>query len=128
MIVGIPADQYVDHMDSLAPFLRGFAQRSLGRWTLESLEMDIINRDRQIWNIHDFQAVGMTSVGPEAVNIDAAAGVRRREWQEEFDETVKKWARSLGKKRIIATVRPGWARFGKARGYREAHREMVLEI
>lgn len=128
MIAGILADHYLEHREQLEPFLRGFAKRSLGRWTYESLEMDIIRRDRQVWNIHDFQAVGMTSVGPEAVNIDAASGVRRHEWQEEFDETVRKWARSLGKKRIIATVRPGWARFGKARGYREAHREMTLEL
>lgn len=128
MIVGILADHYIDHRDRLEPFLRGFARRSLGRWTYESLEMDILARNRQVWNINDFQAVGMTSVGPESVNIDAASGIRRHEWQEEFDVVVRKWARSLGKKRIIATVRPGWSRFGKQRGYREAHREMTLEL
>lgn len=128
MIVGIPAAQYLDHRESVLPFLENFARRSLGRWTVDQLEVDVMARDRQIWNINDFQAVGMTSVGAEAVNIEACSGVRRHEWQEEFDDTVKKWARSLGKKRIIATVRPGWARFGKARGYRETHREMTLEL
>ena len=90
--------------------------------------MDIIHRDRQVWNIHDFQALCMTSVDREVVNIDACAGVRRHEWQEELDETIRWWAKQLGKKRIIALVRPGWAKFGKTQGYREAHREMVVEL
>lgn len=128
MIVGIPADHYAEFRDELAPFLRGFAKRSLGRWTYESLEMDILRRERQVWNIHDFQALAMTSVGADAVNIDAAAGVRRHEWQAELDDVLREWARSLGKKRIIALVRPGWAKWGKTRGYREAHREMTLEL
>lgn len=128
MILGIPSWEYIEHRDKITPFLQGFARRSLGRWTAEHLEMDIIRAARQVWNINDFQALAMTSVGPEAVNIEACAGVRRHEWQEELDETIRYWARELGKKRIIALVRPGWARFGRAQGYREAHREMVLEL
>ena len=128
MIEGIPAAEYIKHRDEISPFLQGFARRSLGRWTPEQLEMDIIHRDRQVWNIHDFQALCMTSVDREVVNIDACAGVRRHEWQEELDETIRWWAKQLGKKRIIALVRPGWAKFGKTQGYREAHREMVVEL
>jgi len=128
VIRGIPAYEYMNYRDEIAPFLRNFAQRSLGRWTFEGLEMDILKRDRQIWCIKDFQALGMTSVGIETVNIDACAGLRRHEWKEAFDDAIRAWAGQLGKKRIIALVRPGWSRWGKTRGYRETHREMVLEI
>jgi hypothetical protein len=128
MIEGITAAEYINHRDKIAPFLQGFARRSLGRWTPEQLEMDIIHRDKQVWSIHDFQALCLTSVGPEAVNVLAASGVRRHEWQDELDDILRHWARQLGKRRIIALVRPGWSRFGRARGYREAHREMVLEL
>lgn len=128
MIQGIPSAQYVEYRDEIMPFLQGFARRSLGRWTPEQLEMDIIKAKRQVWSIKDFQALCMTSVGPEAVNIEACAGVRRHEWQEDLDNTLREWAKAMGKARIIALVRPGWAKFGKRQGYREAHREMVLEL
>lgn len=128
MISGIPALEYMQHRENVLPFLQGFEDRSLGRWSIPEMERGILNRERQVWNICDFQALGMTSVGPESVNIDACAGIRRHEWQEEFDEVLRAWARRLGKKRIIAHVRPGWARWGKTRGYRETHREMTLEL
>lgn len=128
MIAGIPARDYIANKARILPFLQGFVDRSSGKWTLFDVERDILESNRQVWSINDFQALGMTSVGPETVHIDACAGVRRHEWQEEFDEVIRDWARALGKKRIIANVRPGWARWGKTRGYREAHREMILEL
>lgn len=128
MIRGIPAADYHEYRDKIVPFFEGFAKRSLGRWTVDGLEADVANRDRQVWCINDFQALVLTSVGPESVNIDACSGVRRHEWQDEFDDIVRAWALQLGKRRIIALVRPGWARWGKTKGYREAHREMVMEL
>lgn len=126
--MGIPAVELPTYWDNLQPFFENFAHRSLGRWTVKSLISDVESRERQVWSIRDFQAVCLTSVSPESVNIDACAGIRRHEWQEELDDTLRDWARSLGKKRIIALVRPGWSKFGKKQGYREAHREMVLEL
>lgn len=119
---------YWDIREQARPFLENFCDRSLDRWTLQTLERDIMERDRQLWNISDFQAVCLTSVGETWVAIDACAGVRRREWQEELEETIRSWAKRLGKRRIIAKVRPGWAPFGRQCGYKEKHREMVLEL
>lgn len=128
MINGIPAAQYLDYREKVLPFLSKFAELSLGRATVESLEAAIGRRERQVWAINEFQAVCVTSLSPESVNIDFAAGVRRHEWQQELDEEMRKWARALGKKRVIAHVRPGWSKWGNSRGYKEAYREMVLEI
>lgn len=128
MIVGVPAHDLLQHMDSLRPFLENFAKRSLGRWTVDGLTRAILQREKQVWNIRDWQAACLTSLSEENVNIEAAAGIRRHEWQAELDNELRAWGRALGKKRVIALVRPGWAKFGKAQGYREAHREMVVEI
>lgn len=128
MIRGVTAAQYPAERDRILPFLKNFVDRSHGEWRLEEAERDILNRERQVWCINDYQAVAMTHLTAEAVRIDACGGVRRHEWQEELDDELRAWGRALGKKRVIATVRPGWARFGKARGYREIHREMMLEI
>jgi hypothetical protein len=124
----VPAAQYPEVRGAVYPFLEHFASRSLGRWTPEGLDAAILERDKQLWIIGDLQAVCLTSVGPEAVNIEACAGTNRREWQEALDDEIRAWAKALGKKRIIATVRPGWSRWGKTRGYRMAHAEMVLEV
>lgn len=128
MIRGITADMYPEFRAAILPFLEGFAKRSLGRWTWGGLEREILERRSQVWSIRDFQALCLTSLGPESVNIDFCAGVRRHEWQEALDDELQAWARALGKKRIIALVRPGWSKWGRTRGYREAHREMVIEV
>lgn len=128
MIRGIPAAQYPQERDRVLPFLEGFAKRSLGMWRVADLERDILGRDRQVWCINNYQALCLTHLSPEAVHLDACAGVRRHEWQDAMDAEMTAWAKALGKKRIIALVRPGWAKFGAARGYRETHREMTLEI
>lgn len=128
MIRGIPAAQYGDFRDDIWPFLLGFADRERDGTTAHDLESGVIARDRQVWCINDFQALALTTVAVDAVRITHCAGVRRHEWQEAFDDEIRAWAKALGKPRIIALVRPGWARFGLARGYREIHREMMLEL
>lgn len=128
MITGVLSTSFFAEEPHLRPFIENFAKRSLGRWTYEAYARAILGQEMQAWKIKDYQAVCLTTVGPEAVNIEACAGIRRHEWQEELDDTLKAWARSLGKKRIIATVRPGWSKFGRSRGYREVHREMALEL
>lgn len=126
IVEGVPCGE-VD-FPKIEDFLENFARRSLGRWTVESLMQSILGREKQVWKINDYQALCLTSVGHESVNIEACAGIRRHEWQGALDDELRRWARALGKKRIIALVRPGWAKFGKAQGYKEAHREMVLDL
>lgn len=128
MIEGIPSRFYLKERKRVMPFLENFSKRSLNRWTVEQLERDIMAADKQCWKIGDYQGVCLTSVGADAVNIEACAGLRRHEWQEALDDTLKQWAKDLGKSRIIALVRPGWEKFGKNRGYRTKHIEMVLEL
>lgn len=86
------------------------------------------SRERQTWVAGDFQAVCLTSIGPACLNIDYCAGERREEWAEDLDDTLTQWARELELKRIIPKVRRGWEPFGRSRGYRTIHVEMVKEI
>lgn len=128
MVEGIQSYRFPEFRDRIRPFLENFAARDLDGFTADDLERDILNRNIQVWSIKDFQALALTSVTPNAVRIGHCAGVRRHEWQEAFDDEMRAWAKALGKKRIVATVRPGWAKWGRLRGYREKHREMCLEI
>lgn len=128
MIRGVPAAIYGDHRGEAWPYLLHFASRDLDGMTAHDLEMGIIARQRQLWSINDWQAVALTMLTDEAVRITHCAGRGRKDWQEAFDDEMQAWARALGKRRVVALVRPGWARFGKARGYREAHREMAIEV
>lgn len=128
MINGVTSWVYPSMRDRVIPFLENFAKRSHGRWTVEQLETDIMSKRKQCWSIKDFQAVCLTSLGREEVNIEACAGTRRHEWQDALDAELREWARALGKKRVIAKVRPGWSKFGKKQGYKTAHYEMILEL
>ncbi len=128
MINGVPSNVYPKVRKRVMPFLENFAKRSHGRWTVDGLESSIMNGEKQCWSANDFQAVILTSLGNDEVNIEAAAGVRRKEWQDAFDSEIKKWARHLGKSRIIAKVRPGWSKYGQTKGYKVAHYEMILEL
>lgn len=128
MIEGIPAAIYPAYRDRIWPFLEGFEARDLDGVTAIDLDAEIRSRDRQVWSIKDFQAVCLTFLTDDAVRISHCAGVRRHEWQEALDDELQAWGRALGKKRIVALVRPGWARWGRTRGYREAHREMTRNL
>jgi hypothetical protein len=114
--------------ERLRPWLEHFAARSHGRATAESLASDIASHVRQAWVCGDYQAVVLTSVHPDAVTIDFCAGRRRQDWQQDVDETVCAWARSLGKRWVISSARPGWTAYARERGYRETHREFAKEI
>lgn len=125
---GIPADHWDNYAERVRPFLQHFAARSHGRWDASRLEGDILKRERQIWVFGDFQMCLMTHVEPEGIYLDACAGRQRGDWVDAVDEAMRDWAQKLGKKRIFSLCRPGWAREAKKRGFREIHREMVLEI
>lgn len=128
MITGIRGDELPAVIDRVSPFLEHFAARDLKGETVEGLTQAIRERDMQLWVIGAFQAVALTQVTRDAVHITHCAGTRREDWQEAFDDHMRAWAKRLGKARVVATVRPGWARFGKARGYLETHREMAVEV
>ncbi len=128
MIHGILSGEAPMVKDRVWPFLENFAQRSDGRWTAQELFAAICCADKQLWVVGDYQAVLLTSVGPEWVNIEHCAGHGRMGWQQAIDDEICDWARATGKKRVFALTRPGWAKYGKLRGYREIHREFVKEL
>jgi hypothetical protein len=127
-VKGVPQSDIPAAMPHIRPFLENFAKRDLDGATAEDYEAEVLRGAYQVWNINDWQACALTRLTTEAVRITHCAGVDRRAWQESLEDTVKEWGRALGRKRVIGTVRPGWAKFAKKRGYREAHREMVCEI
>lgn len=123
-MIGVPVSE-IDR--SVMPWLEHFASRSHGTMTAGDLYNDLMNEERQLWVCGDWQAVVLTSVQDNAVSIDCCAGDRREEWQDMVDMVVTAWARTLGKRWVRSVARPGWARYARARGYREAHREFVKE-
>ena len=128
MITGILADEFKRFEAQIWPYLDGFAARDLDGSTAEGLARDILSRDRQMWAINDFQAFALTKVTSKAVRITHCAGERAEEWRDALDDEMRAWAQSMGKARVISLARPGWSKYAKSRGYREAHREMVLEL
>jgi hypothetical protein len=128
MIVGIPSGEYERVRERVLPFLHNFASRSLGRWRVSELEQAICDAEKQMWLINDCQALALTSVGHESVNIDHCAGLRRHEWENDLGNEIEAWARHMEKKRVISMVRPGWAGLARERGYVEVHREVVKEL
>jgi hypothetical protein len=128
MIEGIPADDYMRFRSNILPFLMNFAERSFTGGGAAGLESDILSRTRQVWKIGDWQALALTTVEPDAVVITHCAGSNREDWQEALDAEIETWARALGKSRIAAHTRPGWAKLAKTLGYRETHRTFVKEI
>lgn len=125
---GVQSADFWTVADRVWPFLENFASRDVDGISAEEIATSIASAQRQLWVIGDFQAVCITAVTKDAVRIQMCAGVRRNEWQQAVDEAIRAWALALGKKRIVAMARPGWARFGKTQGYKERHRQMVLEL
>lgn len=125
---GVPSALFDTVAERVWPFLENFARRDVDGITAEEIANDIRNADSQLWIVGDFQAVLVTRVTRDAVRLMMCAGVRRHEWQDAVDKEMREWARALGKKRIVALARPGWSAFGRDKGYREKHRQMVLEL
>ncbi|MEL6361725.1 MAG: hypothetical protein AAFR21_11625 [Pseudomonadota bacterium] len=128
MIEGIEARNYQEYRHLIWPFLENFASRDLDGMTAEEIEYEILDRRTQVWNINNFQAVALTRVTRDAVRLERCAGIRRHEWQNEMVDALENWARALGKKRFIGTIRQGWWPFAKERGYKEKHREVVRKL
>ena len=128
MIWGIQSREISDHAAQLAPFIRNFAERSLGRWSEPQLFLDLVSARRQAWVADDFKAVCITALCGETVEIQAAAGSDRELWQGEGTAIIEEWARSLGARHIAVKCRPGWAKHFRGHGYREAHREYVRSL
>ena len=100
------------HLELALEHINAWADRSLGRWNAGELIRDIIDRRRQIWVIDvDGEAQGfvLTRFEPPNAYIDACSGRNRKLWQQEVDDTVCAWARSIGAQRVICLGRRGWS-------------------
>ena len=125
---GVAAADFPSVRERVRPFLENFASRDLDGRTADDFEKAITDRDQQLWVINDFQAVALTQVTTRAVRLTQCAGVRRHEWQNELDDTIRSWGRRLGKEWAVIEGRPGWSKAARARGYRERHREMAVKL
>ena len=128
MIKGVLAYQIPEQLSEIRSFLDKFEKISHGRVSSDLLLKDLLMRDRQLWVINDYQAVCLTSVQHDTVCIDFCAGVRAKEWQGELENKIREWGRKLGKKKVVATGRKGWEKFGNTRGFKEVGRVYVSEI
>lgn len=128
MIVGIPSHQIEAEWENIRPFFENFEKRSHGRWTVESLLRNVLSCQNQVFSVNNYQALVLTSVMPESVNIDACSGSGRKEWQDEVVDHITEWAKVLGKKYVISMARPGWSKFFVPKGFKEIHREYLIEV
>lgn len=126
----MPSTSLADEWENIFPAFKSFEERSDGRWTVDYLINEVVRRHKQVWNVNDWQAVALTSVGPEAayITMEACYGRDMGEWYAELEETIEAWAKALGARRMFGLARPGWTKAFKAQGYREIHREFVKEI
>lgn len=116
------------YADRLAPFLLNFAEKSHARTTAMQLLDQILDEHMQVYVVDEFRAVCLTTVHPEHIEINCCAGEGRTDWQDDLEAHIAEWAEATGKKRVIMIARPGWAKWAKTRGYRQAHVELVREL
>lgn len=130
MITGILSTELAENWEHIRPAFESFAERSDERWTVEFLAHEVLMRQKQVWKVNDWQAVAVTSVGPNAdyVTLEACYGEGYQDWYAELEGELERWAKALGAKRMFGLARPGWTKAFKAQGYREIHREFVKEI
>lgn len=135
-VIGLPTTDMPALWDRIAPFAQSTADRSHGRWPLNTIRREAMQGQTQVWIITtdhgdhggEWKAVALTSIEKEAVMILAAVGKDRELWQDELLAKIEQWAEALGRKYVIATARPGWSPLLRSKGYRETHREMTKSL
>lgn len=128
MIWGVQSADIPAYAGRLAPFLINFAEKSHARTTAVQLLDALMAKDMQAWVCGDFDAVCLTSVHPEHVEINCCAGEERTAWQDDLEAEIAEWAKFLGKKRVIMIARPGWQKWARSKGYKPAHVELVRNL
>lgn len=135
MIRAIHADEFAQWWPMLAPCFEDFAVRSDGRVTVSGLLDDVRDKAKQVyvwWNGDGVTMCALTRLGEYpgglAIHVDHCGGVDAETWRAAFDDHLRGWAKATGARYIISMARPGWSRWAKTQGYRETHREMILEI
>ena len=128
MIWGVLASDVPAYAERLAPFLLNFAEHSHKRATALQLLDQIMSEHMQVYVVDDFKAGCLTTVHPEHIEINCCAGEDRTDWQDDLEAHIAEWAKATGKERVIMIARPGWAKWAKTRGYRQAHVELVKEV
>lgn len=119
---GIPAARLPDVIETVRPFLNRLERHDKDGMTAGEYEAEIFERRMQLWRLGDWEAIALTRITREAVRLEWVVGKNRTVWQDVLDEELRKWGRSLGKKRLIVMARPGWASLAKKRGFRELQR------
>lgn len=122
MVDGIPAADFDLHAETIRPFLERLAGHDKDGMTAAEYEAEIRDRTYQIWRLGDWEAIALTQLTREAVRLIWVVGRNRAMWQDKLDEELRAWGRALGKKRMIVSARPGWAKLAKERGFKELQR------
>lgn len=121
MIVGVPAAEYAARDQEFRPFLERIERHDKDGITADEYSQLILNRDYQLWDLSG-EAIALTKVTWNAVRLEWVVGKNRHKWQEDLDDVLRQWGRSLGKKRLIVLARPGWAKLADKLGYKEIQR------
>lgn len=120
----------------IADLMDGIGDDSNGLWSgatlLHSIEIGVENGGRLLFMAYDratesVSAVAVATIdtsdlGLRTINLVAASGHDRHEWQDLMIDTVKRLGAEIGCRRVVLICRPGWERSLKHRpGMRKTH-------
>lgn len=121
----VPVELVPRVLEPLAKYLVSIADRSGGRFTIESLVGDLVRGECQLWIIGDDQPCGIVvtelyfaSSGAKVAAILGATGEGYKGWLHLISD-LEAWAVAEGCVKLEAWARKGWAR--KLTDYKMTH-------
>ena len=131
----VPPDRIQDEWHAAVPVLRKAVARSGGRHTMKTLFEMLKSGEGQMWAIYEGEEmVGVATTriadypAKRFLAVDFIAGERVREWIEQLDETLGRFARDVGAKAMEGIGRKGWDGLMRSRGWARSMTIMEREV
>jgi len=133
-IIALKPEQMRGMWPHIEGYFQSFQDRSRGAILAYDLLAQCMSGDRQCWiatDGHKVSACALTEVqsGPKKVVIlSFCAGENMGEWWQDMVRTIRKWAKSIGSKRLTAIHRPGWKKFLEKEGFKMTHMTSDIDL
>lgn len=104
----------VEAWPHLAPFLAAAVERPRSGLTMDHAALMLVTGQWVAWRVYvdgEMMAVATTQVVEDAVHVITVGGSRWSRWGATLERTLRRYARDLGKTKIVAHCRPGMARW-----------------
>lgn len=118
-----------EHIEAVWPqieeYLKGAADYTYGRFTVEDIKQGILTKSQQLWVAFDDKkiygaVVTEIYVYPQtvALTMHFTGGVELKKWKKPMLELLQKFGRDHGCKIIESYGRPGWEKIFKDDGFK----------